>query len=125
MRGIVGSIVLALTLTSAVLAAPQQVDHDFKLRGYYVLDFYPHWAWSDNSPWYILNKAPWADPALIGYGYVAVSHDGKHYYCLIQDEPMTGTRIGKHTYICGDPAIAETLYTMNWRPEILTFGSPH
>jgi hypothetical protein len=126
MRTVLASLAcaLTLTLTSAALGAPQQAAHAFTLRGYYALDFYPFWQSSDKQPWYTLERASWADPLLVKYGYVAVSHDGKHFYCLIQNEPPAGTRIGQHTYICGDPAMAEMLYTMNWRPKILIYGSP-
>ncbi len=111
-------------LTSAALGAQVQVERVFTLRGYYVLDFNPYWQQSDTKPWYVLKQPPWADPLLLKRGYVAVRHDGKNYYCLIQEEPPVGTRIGKRTYICGDPATAETLYTMNWRPKTLIRGAP-
>jgi hypothetical protein len=123
-RTVLASFVCALTLTSAALGTEQQVARAFTVPGYYKLDFYPYWQLSDHKPWYVLKQAPWADRLLIKYGYVAVSHDGKDYYCLIQDEPPTGTRITKQTYICGDPAMAEMLYTMNWRPRILIYGTP-
>ena len=124
MRTVLASLACALTLTSAALAAESQVTHTFTLRGYYALDFYPYWHSSDKQPWYALKQAPWADPLLIKWGYVAVTHDGKHYYCLIDGSPPTGTRVGQGTYLCGDPAMTEMLYTMNWRPRILIYGSP-
>jgi hypothetical protein len=123
-RTVLASLACALTLTAAALGAQLQVAHVFTLRGYYALDFYPIWQSSDNKPWYVLKQAPWADPLLLKWGYVAVSHDGQRYYCLIQEEPPVGTRLSKRTYICGNPATAEMLYTNNWRPKILTYGSP-
>jgi hypothetical protein len=124
MRTVLASLAFALTLTSTALGAPQQVTHVLTLRGYYVLNFFPYWELSDKKPWYVLEKAPWADPVLIKYGYRAVDHDGKHFYCFIQEEPPVGTRIGRSD-ICGSPRMAEMLYTMNWRPVISSFGSPH
>jgi hypothetical protein len=124
MRAVLASLAFAVTLTSSALGAQQQVTRAFTLPGYYVLDFYPYWKLSDKQPWYVVTQTSWADPLLVRYGYVAVNHDGQNYYCLIQGEPPTGTRIGQRTYICGDPAMAEMLYTMNWRPKILIYGSP-
>lgn len=124
MRTVLASLVCALTLTSAALGAQLQVERDFTLPGYYALGLYPDWQWSDKNPWYVLKQAPWADPLLLKWGYVAVSHDGQHYYCFIQEGPPTGTRIWKRTYMCGDPATAEVLYRMNRRPKVLIYGSP-
>jgi hypothetical protein len=116
--------VFALTLGSVALGSQPQAGRDFTLRGYYALDLYPIWQRSDQQPWYVLKQAPWADPLLLKWGYLAVNHDGRNYYCLIQDQPPVGTRIGKRTYLCGDPAMAEMLYTMNWRPKIFVYGFP-
>lgn len=124
LRTVCAPLACALALAPAALGAQAQVARALTLPGYYVLDFYPHWQLSDKQPWYVLKQPRWADPLLLKYGYVAVSHDGLNYYCLIQEGPPVGTRIGQHTYICGDPAIAEMLYTMNWKPVILIYGSP-
>jgi hypothetical protein len=123
-RTVLASLICALTLTSAAFGAQQPVTSVFTLPGYYVLDFYPHWQLSDHKPWYVLNQPRWADPLLLRYGYAAVSHDDQNYYCLIQDEPPVGTRLWKRTFICGDPATAEMLYTINWRPKIFIYGTP-
>jgi hypothetical protein len=123
-RTVLASLAWALTFTSAALGAQLQVERDFTLRGYYALGLYPDWQWSDNKPWYVLEQAPWADPLLLKWGYVAVSHDGQNYYCFIQNGPPTGTRLWKRTYMCGDPVTAEVLYRMNWRPLLLIYGQP-
>jgi hypothetical protein len=68
----------------------------------------------DRNPWYVLRQASWADPALLKYGYVPVSHDGGDYYCLIRHEPFLGTRIAPGAYfICGDSA--DVSYTLGIR----------
>jgi hypothetical protein len=141
MRRIWGSLAKALALTfalaftSAVAAAQaaaaeaapagaEQVTGSFTLPGYYALNFYPMWQPSDLTPWYVLKKPSWADSRLLKWGYIAVTHDGKRYYCLIQNTPPTGTLIGKRTYLCGDPTTTEMLYNINWKPQILIYGSP-
>jgi hypothetical protein len=118
------SLACALMLTSVALGAQTEVARTFTLHGYYALGFHPLWQESDHRPWYLLKQAPWVDQRLINYGYVAVIHDRKHYYCLIQNAPPTGTRIGEPTHICGAPETAEMLYMMNYRPKILIRSSP-
>jgi hypothetical protein len=114
MRTVLASLASTLALTSTALGAQEQVAHAFTLGSYYSFetDGYTYLKGSDNNPWYVLQQASWADPALLQLGYLAVGHDGKHYYCLIEHAAPIGTRIAQRAYfICGDPTTAEMLYT--------------
>ena len=106
--------------TAAAQANQPRVVH---LRGYYQLQFSPIWRSSDRSPWYLLRSAPWADQRLVKWGYVPVEHNGKHFMCLINDQPRTGSRIPPGPiYTCGDPGTAEMLYNRGWTPVTHLFG---
>jgi hypothetical protein len=96
------------------------------LRGYY--RFYERnsvWQYSDGMPWYVLKDAAWTDPRLIKWGYVPVSHDAQDYYCLIDHDAPTGSRIPVWIFACGDPATVELLYNSNRAPVGLLYGGPH
>ena len=93
------------------------------LRGYYELDRHPIWRQSDDSPWYVLNKADWANERLLKWGYVPVIHDAKHYYCLIDKGPRTGSHVGERTFMCGDPSTAEWIFNTGIRPTPLLHGT--
>ena len=96
------------------------------LRGYYHLyDRYSVWRVSDSAPWYILKDARWADPRLLKWGYVPVMHDAQRFYCLIDHEPPTGSRIPEWSFSCGDPATVEMLYNSNRAPIGLRYGGPY
>ena len=113
MRTLVSSFAAVGALAIGAVQADQpRVVH---LRGYYQLQFYPAWRSSDASPWYLLRSAPWADPRLVKWGYVPAEHDGKHFMCLVNDQPITGTRIPPGpVYVCGDSGTAEMLYNGGW-----------
>lgn len=125
MRSLAGCLACFAAVGSASIAAPQtDVSKAVQLHGYYQLDFYPTWRSSDSSPWYLLRNAAWADKRLVKWGYVPAEHDGKRFYCLIDDQPRTGTKIPGREYMCGDPVTARSLYDNNWKPTLLLYG-PH
>ncbi len=96
------------------------------LRGYYKLyDRYSVWRLSDSAPWYILKDAPWADPRLVKWGYVPVTHATQNYYCLIDHDPPTGSRIPEWIFACGDPATVELLYNTNRPPLGFRYNGPY
>ncbi len=126
MRATAGVLVcLAALLMSATAAQPKEPSPIY-LRGYYRLtDRYSVWRLSNSSPWYIVKDAPWADPRLVKWGYVPVTHDAQQYYCLIDHEPPTGSRIPVWIFACGDPATVELLYNTNRSPVGLLYGGPY
>jgi hypothetical protein len=125
MRARVGYLVGLAAIASVSWAAAQSEQSPVYLRGYYKLyDQYSVWQYSDHSPWYMLKSAPWADQRLVKWGFVPVTHDSQNYYCLIDHSPPTGSHIAEWTFSCGDPATAELLYNMNWRPIGLLYGAP-
>jgi len=123
MRAIVGS--LACMAASVALAAPPGEPSPIHLRGYYRL--YSRnsvWQYSDGQPWYIVKDASWADPRLVKWGYVPALHDAQRYYCLVDHDAPTGSRIPEWLFACGDPATAELLYNSNRTPVGLLYGGP-
>jgi hypothetical protein len=126
MRAIAGFLAcLAVTVTASVTAKPNAPSPIY-LRGYYRLyDRYSVWRLSDGSPWYIVNEAHWADWRLVKWGYVPVMHDSQRYYCLIDHEPPTGSRIAEWTFVCGDPPTVELLYNTNRPPVGFMYGGPY
>lgn len=124
MRAIAGCFASFAAVGAVAIAAPQvdppRVVH---LRGYYQLNFSPTWRSSERSPWYLLQSAPWADQRLVKWGYVPAEHDGKHFMCLINDQPVTGSRLPPGPiYMCGDPGTAEMLYNRGWTPVVHLYG---
>lgn len=112
-----------VALGSAVAFA---TDAPIHLRGYYRLyDRYSVWQLSDASPWYVDNEARWADPRLLKWGFVPVMHDAQRFYCLIDHEPPTGSRIPEWTFSCGDPATVEILFNTNRTPIGFRYGGPY
>jgi hypothetical protein len=121
------AIVLCLTLMAATLAPAAQPSETspIHLRGYYRLyNRNSVWQYSDGQPWYIVKDAPWADPRLVKWGYVPAMHDGQRYYCLVDHDAPTGSRIPEWLFACGDPATAELLYNSNRTPLGLLYGGP-
>ncbi len=97
----------------------------YYLRGYYKIDSQrPVWQDSNDSPWHqVETNTPWVDARLVKSGYLPFTHDSKNYYCLIDDKPRTGSHVTEATFICGDPAIVESLYIQNnSRPVIPMIG---
>ena len=93
------------------------------VRGYYTSEGHNSlWQHSDSSPWYVVKGAPWADPRLLEWGYVPVTHNAQSYYCL-SDRARTGSRVP--VWICGDPATVELLYDSNRSAVELLYGRPH
>jgi len=90
------------------------------LSYYRLYDRYSVWLFSDPAPWYIVNDAPWADPRLVKWGYVPVTHEAQNFYCLIGHEPLTGSHIATRTLACGDPLTVEQLYESN-RPSSVPY----
>ena len=123
MRALLGFLLCFAAVTSA-MARPNEQSPIF-LRGYYWLyTTYSVWRHSDRAPWYVVTDAPWADPRLIKLGYVPVMHNSEPYYCMIDHEAPTGSRIPEWTFMCGDPATVTLLY--NNRPPVgLLYGGPH
>ena len=125
MRATVGyTACLAAMAASLAFAASPPESTPVHLSGFYQLDWVPTWRSSDSSPWYVMKQADWANPRLIKWGYVPVTHDAKRYYCLIDYSPKTGSHIPEHTFMCGDPETAEWLFDNNYRPTRLLYGEP-
>jgi hypothetical protein len=132
MRAAVGSFVCLAALTSLAFAAPQSAapqsaapQPTYHLRGYYKLHTQVGiWQLSDDSPWQVVKDEPWINPRLVHWGYVPITHDSKHYYCLIDDKPRTGTNILEKTFVCGDPKTVQLIFDNNWQP-VLPLYSGH
>ncbi len=125
MRVAAGSLACLGALTSLALAAPQNTTSlpTYHLRGYYELHYQTGvWQSSNNSPWQVVKDEPWIQDSVVKWGYVPMTHDSKHYYCLIDDHPRTGSNILGKTFVCGDPATVETLSTNNLRPKLPLYG---
>jgi hypothetical protein len=121
MRVATVSLACLTALTSFAFAAPQSAapQPSYHLRGYYELHYQvATWQTSDDSPWQVVKDEPWIQARLVKWGYIPMTHDSKRYYCLIDDHPRTGSNIAGKTFICGDPATVETLFTNNLRPQI-------
>jgi hypothetical protein len=92
------------------------------LRGYYTIQgHYLLWQHSDSSPWYVMKDAPWANPRLVEWGYVPVTHNAQNYYCVIDHGPPTGSLVPLRTFACGDPATVEQLYDSKRAPFGLSY----
>jgi hypothetical protein len=133
MRAIVESF-MCLTAMAGVVAAPA-AEHPgnsapaqtptYYLRGYYKIDSQlPVWQDSDSAPWVqAKTNAPWVNRRIVKWGYVPFTHDSRNYYCLIDDKPRTGSHVQDTTFICGDPAMVESLFIQNnWRPTLPMIG---
>jgi hypothetical protein len=117
---------LAWIAALVALTAQSSEPAPIYLSGYY--RFYERnfvWQDGDGMPWYVLKNAAWADPRLVNWGYVPVSHDAQDYYCLINHGAPTGSRIPLWLFACGDPATAERLYNSHRVPVVLWDGGPH
>jgi hypothetical protein len=124
MRAVTGCLAYLAATVPLACAAPQPAPRPIYLLSFYELDRVPIWRSSDSSPWYVVENADWADPRLIKWGYVPVTHDSKRYYCLIDNSPPTGSRIPEQTFVCGDPATAEWLFNNNYPPTRLLYVTP-
>jgi hypothetical protein len=123
-RAVMGCLACVAAMLSAAFAASQSDPAPIYLHGFYELDRHPTWRLSDAAPWNVVKDAPWANPRLVKWGYVPVTHDSRHYYCLIDYSPRTGSHISELTFMCGDPATAEWLFNNNWRPVGRLYGPP-
>jgi hypothetical protein len=125
MRTVVGTFICLTALTSLACAAAETTAPlpTYHLRGYYKLrDQAAIWQISDNSPWQVVKNEPWIDPQVVKWGYVPITHNSQHYYCLIDDRPITGSNIAKTTFICGDAAAVQFDYFNNVRPTLRLYG---
>ena len=87
------------------------------LSGYYrVYPSYTAWQSGDGLPWYVVKDAPWADARLVKWGYLPVTHNAQNYYCIIEHDPPTGSRIPLWRFACGDPATVGLLYEIGYTP---------
>jgi hypothetical protein len=128
MRAALVSFACFTALASLALAAPQSAapQPTYHLRGYYKLHTQVGiWQLSDDSPWQVVKDQPWINPRLVHWGYVPITHDSKHYYCLIDDKPTTGTNILEKTFVCGDPKTVQLIFDNNWRPVLPLYGGVH
>ena len=122
------TVVASATVVASVALAesPQAAAiRSYRLQGYYELDKNPVWKLSDSAPWVIESDAPWANPRLLKWGYRPVTHDDKHYYCLIDTKPRTGSHVIEDTFTCGDPNTAQWLFNTYKRPTLLLHGDLH
>jgi hypothetical protein len=95
----------------------------YHLKGFYnLIDQRPIWQLSDDSPWQVVKNEPWANSRLLKWGYVPVTHDSKRYYCLIDDQPATGSHIVEVTFICGDTATVEWMFNSGHMPNMALYG---
>src|SRR5262249_41064592 len=130
-----GCFACLAAMTSVAFASPETAPQanstptdstpTYYLRGYYRIDSQrPVWQGSGSSPWFqVRTTAPWVTRRILMWGYVQLAHDSKNYYCLIDDKPRTGSHVMETTFICGDPAIVESLFLQNnWRPNIPMIG---
>ncbi len=106
-------------------STPTASGRTYFLRGYYSADTeLPVWRDSDSLPWsQVATNAPWVNKRLTKWGYVPFTHDSKNYYCLIDDQPRTGSHIAETTFLCGDAGVVESMFLQNnWRPSIPLIG---
>jgi hypothetical protein len=135
MRAAMECFACLAAMASVASAAPQAAPQEnatptdstptYYLRGYYKIDSQrPVWQDSDSSPWsQVKTNTPWVNQRVVKWGYVPFTHDSKNYYCLIDDKPRTGSHVPEATFICGDPAIVESLFlNNNWKPNIPMIG---
>jgi len=123
MRATAALLAVACAMASGLAISAQYGDSPVYLPGFYKLSERDAiWQYSDRSPWNIVKSAPWADPRLVKWGYVPVTHDSQNYYCLIDATPRTGSHIAERVFTCGDPATVEEIYNFNWRPVGRLYG---
>ncbi len=106
-------------------ASPARSLPTYYLRGYYRMDSQrPVWQDSDSAPWQQVSPdAAWVNQRLVKWGYVPFTHGSRNYYCLIDDKPRTGSHIGDVTFICGEPAIVQSIFLQNnGRPVLPMIG---
>ena len=128
MRAVVGTFICLSGLASLAFAAPESTAPlpTYHLHGYYsIREQNAVWEYSDNSPWQVVANEPWIDPKVVKWGYVPLAHNSKHYYCLIDDKPLTGSNIAKKTFICGDASTVKFNYANEWRPILRLYGPDH
>jgi hypothetical protein len=126
MRTVVGTFICLTALASVAFAEPETNTPlpTYHLHGFYKLrDRTAIWQISDKSPWQVVKDEPWIEPRLVKWGYVPLTHNSQHYYCLIDDKPITGSNIAKTTFICGDASTVAFNYINNWRPSLLLYGA--
>jgi hypothetical protein len=126
MRTVVGTFICLTALASVAFAEPETNAplRTYHLHGFYKLrDRTAIWQISDNSPWQVVKGEPWIEPRLVKWGYVPITHNSQHYYCLIDDKPITGSNIAKTTFVCGDASTVALNYNNNWRPTLLLYGA--
>lgn len=125
MRAAVGSFACLTALASFASAAPESAAHQptYHLHGYYKLyGRMGMWHFSDDSPWQVVKDEPWIDPRVVKWGYVPLTHNSEHYYCIIDYGPRTGSKISERTFMCGDPETVELIYNFNWIPGLSLYG---
>lgn len=125
MRAAVGSLACLAALVPLAFAAPETAPPPptYHLHGYYHLyNRMATWQFSDGSPWQVVKDDPWIDPMVVKWGYVPMTHNSKHYYCLIDDRPRTGSNIIEKTFVCGDPEVVELVFRNNWKPILAQYG---
>lgn len=125
MRTVVGTLICLSGFATLAWAAPESTAPlpTYHLHGYYsIREENAVWTFSDDSPWQVVKDEPWIDPKVVKWGYVPLSHDSRHYYCLIEDEPITGSNIAKKTFICGDANTVRFGYVNDWRPTLRLYG---
>lgn len=95
----------------------------YHLHGYYkLLNDFPTWQQSDDSPWQVVKDQPWIKPRLVKWGYVPMTHDSQNYYCLIDGGPRTGSHVTEPIFICGDPKTVEWIFNTNQAPQLPLYG---
>jgi hypothetical protein len=127
MRTIAGTFICLAAFASLAFAAEPETTNPlptYHFRGYYrVRDNVAVWQISDDSPWQVVKDEPWIKPRLTKWGYIPVIHDSEHYYCLIDDKPLTGSNIAKKRFICGDAPTVELNYVNGRKPRLLLYGA--
>jgi hypothetical protein len=120
------AFVFLIAFASVALGASESAPRphpSYHLHGYYKLhDELGVWELSDDSPWQVVKNEPWINARLVKWGYVPITHDSERYYCMIDDQPRTGTHIGGPTFVCGDPTTVEYLFNNHQTPKLLLYG---
>ena len=130
MRATVGLLAGLAAMASFASAAPESTAPagaaplpTYYLHGYYkLLDQVPTWQQSDDAPWQVVKNEPWIKRRLVKWGYVPIIHDSQRYYCLIDDNPRTGSHVNEQTFICGDPKTVEWIFNNNLSPTLPLYG---
>jgi hypothetical protein len=126
MRTVVGTFICLTALASVAFAVPET---DAPLRTYHLHGFYKLgnlsavWQPSDDSPWQVVKDEPWIESRVVKWGYVPITHHSGHYYCLIDDKPITGSNIAKTTFVCGDASTVSFNYNLGWKPSLSLYGA--